>query len=602
MTRFSPLLVLSLVALPLAASTAQKPTTIRTIYVAPMSHLDIGFTAPPSVVASQMQAAVQQALDYARADPDYVWNVETFWQLEQWLNSNPPASDVADLVHLARNGRIGIGAAYANPHSAMMSAWALNWLFRLPTRWGAEHGLRLTAAILNDVPGHPGDLPRFLAANGVRYLVVGSNLSFSPPLPKEIASTPFWWRAPSGERVLTWISDRSYTEAFTYLGFDPDTARLFAPDRFRDADPMRVMEQGIAETIQRYDRCGYPYDSILALHAFDNWGAGVSGKLPRFAKMWNDAHDSPKIVLCTPDAFFRHIEAKYGRQLPVYSGGFGGQWETNRASVPTSMRVARRAEALLRRERRPDLKQIRNLLVFYEHSFGMGPPWPGHMTRDEALQANREQANLVAELARLTPKAKPEVLPPAAQPLPRDATAGSILRTNHLYCTSANPMFVAPGAGDLKPLTDALVGAWEELLPGGGVRLWYRVDRQRLPDSAHVVWLRELTGHDGAATVENRTATGWEAFPGGQLAGYTWGGWVCPFGFRLGRWRYHGDGIWAFRKATIEGRTWLMGLCLGQGLSATFRGGERGKLIFAEAYPGEDPVVDVSITLRSSLH
>ena len=186
---------------------------VEKIYVVPMSHLDIGFTAPPSVVARKMCDATDQALEHAATDPAYVWNFETFWQLEQWLNTKPPQEKVAQLLALLKSGRFGLGSAYDTPHSCLMSAWTLDWLFRLPTGWGKAHGLKLQTAILDDVPGHCMDLPHFMAKNGVRYLVVGSNLTFSPPLPKEIANTPFWWEAPTGERVLTWISAHAYTDA-----------------------------------------------------------------------------------------------------------------------------------------------------------------------------------------------------------------------------------------------------------------------------------------------------------------------------------------------------------------------------------------------------
>jgi Glycosyl hydrolases family 38 N-terminal domain. len=144
-------------------SPVPRPASPVLIYIAPMSHLDIDFTAPPSQVAEKMRRTIAQAIAFADADPNFVWTVETFWQLERWLETNPPEPQRQRLLQLLRSGRFELGAAYANPHSNAMSAFLLDWLFRLPRQWAGEHQIPMTTAILNDVPGHPIDLPHFLA-------------------------------------------------------------------------------------------------------------------------------------------------------------------------------------------------------------------------------------------------------------------------------------------------------------------------------------------------------------------------------------------------------------------------------------------------------
>ncbi len=417
--------------LPDAVFAAKPGPPIETIYIAPMSHLDIGFTAPPSAVAAKMRASAEQAIRFAAADPDYLWTFETFWQIEQWLNAGPSPADFQRLIQWVQAGRMGIGAAYVTPHTGVMSGWALDQVFRLPTQWGRRHGLHLETAILNDLPGHPGDLPRFAADCGVHYLVLGVNLSFQSPLPQKIASTPFWWEAPTGQRVLCWIADRGYTEAFTDLGVHPGAARLFNREKFGGLSDRQVLEHGIGETLERYRKRGYPYDAILALHAFDNWGSGTgSAELPRLAKQWNESHNRLKLVISTPQAFMKHIEARYGRDLPVYRGGFGGLWECVRSGIPTANRIAGRAEAILREASAPDLNDVRQLLVFYDHNFGMGAPgWPT-MTYEEAVQHNREQAAVVAALARI---ARRKPTPEGRAGSRRDSKAG-LPQRHRLQC------------------------------------------------------------------------------------------------------------------------------------------------------------------------
>lgn len=577
-------------------------SSITTIYISPMSHLDIGFTAPPSVVAQKMRKTAQQALETAKRDPNYVWTFETFWQLEQWLKSKPSETEVQWLLHLLRTGRFGLGGGYVNPHSAIMSGWLLDWLFRLPVEWAKSHNLRLTTAILNDVPGHPLDLPHFLVRNGIRYLVIGANLQFSPPLPKEIARTPFWWKAPTGERVLTWISDRSYTEAFVHLGFDPETARFFNPSHFRDPDPMRIMEQGIKETIKDYQERHYPYDAILVLHAFDNWDASASIKLPLFVQQWNERHCAPQIRLAPPQAFFEHIDRRYGASLPVYQGGLGGQWESFvRPALPTAMRRAREVERKVRSMKPPNLRLIRLLLTFYDHNFGMGVPWENMMTRAEAVQHNREQSAVLESLSPKTPK-KPGFVSQKvlSNPLKGRFPGKEGALSPGLYRVRVNPMFIPPKLEDLHPLPPKVLVGWKtETFDHNRLQMDYWIDRQKLPtDSGIILWLWPLKGQQASSKVRNRTATGWETLPDDRLAGYDWGGWCSPFGFRIGEWEYKGDGILSFRKQRLDNQDWLIGLCLSQGLSATFKGGERGIMKFEEAYPGEESVVRISMTIR----
>lgn len=571
------------------------PPSIRTVYIVPMSHLDIGFTAPPSQVAAKVRETAKQAVAFADADPSFRWTFETFWQLEQWLNAEPPEFERRKLLRLVREGRFEVCAAYVNPHSNLMSGFLLDWLFRLPTRWAREQGVPMKAAVLNDVPGHPIDLPHFLARNGVRYLLVGANLSFSPPLPRPIANTPFWWESPTGERVLVWVSDRSYTEAFKELGVDPDSARLFNPQKFRSGDPMKVMEQGVFETLRRYRQEGYPYDAVVALNAFDNWDATAAGKLPKFVRMWNERHLLPQLRIATPSEFFEHIERNYGGRLPVYRGGFGGQWESFvKPAVPTAMGRARLAER--KAQASGDLDLVRKLLAFYEHSFGLGPPWANMMAREEALAHNQEQWELINSF----PKAQGKERETSWSPPPK--VSEGELRSGAIYLLPYHPLLVEPQPQDLRPLGETVWLGWSREVDGsGGLRLRYLVDRTRLPASySCVLWLWELSGDQGEVKIVNKTATGQETLPDDLLAGYDWDGWCSPFGFRLGSWELSSDTVFAFRRVNWRGRKWLLGVCLVQQLEAVFKGNKKGTLTFAEAYPGEAERFEFQISLSPS--
>ncbi|MFQ5804866.1 MAG: hypothetical protein ACE5I3_00285 [Phycisphaerae bacterium] len=575
------------------ASDADSPS-IKRIYVAPMSHLDIGFTDAPSAVAAKMVAAVNQALDRAAEDPDYVWNIETFWQLDQWLATKPTKDRRKRLAELVRAGRFGVGAAYVTPHSSMMSDWALDRLCEPAVDWARRHGLRLEWAVLNDVPGHPPDLPRFLAPAGVKYLVLGVNQSLSPPLVQKYCNTPFWWEAPTGERVLTWISADGYTEAFTQMGFDPDTARFFAPKRFESSNAMAVMRQGISAVGSKYARRGYRHHAILVLHAFDNWGVGTLARLPRFARQWNEAGEGPKIIVATPGAFFRDLLAKGDDLLPTYRGGFGGAWERVKIAVPTSVRRMRAAETRFReRGLTATDPGVRNFLALCGHTFGLGPSWPGLLTEEQMLRHNREQAEMVRALS-----ASGQLWPIRGTPAPLSVTNDGTLMPNGLYLADGIGIWQFVGR-TLKPLAS---DAWTALPPrrteDGVWQFRHRIDRRKLLDAAQVVWAWPVETPAVQLRPKVRTASGWMQIPDDLLDGRFHNGWFSAWATRLDGVEIEADIPLAFCTAPEHFPNWVFALCLKQSREAKFKGGQSRRLTFEEAYPGEEDVLELTIEVR----
>jgi hypothetical protein len=567
---------------------------IKRIYVAPMSHLDIGFTDAPSAVAAKMTAMVDQALEQADRDPDYVWNIETFWQLDQWLRADPSEERQQRLVELVRSGRFGVGAAYATPHSSMMSAWALERLCEPALSWARAHGLALEWAVLNDVPGHPPDLPRFLARAGVKYLVLGVNQTFTPPLPEQYCNTPFWWEAPTGERVLVWISADGYTEAFTQMGFDPDAARLFAPERFQGDDGMAIMRAGITDSCRRYAQRGYGHGAILALHAFDNWGLGSSPKLPRFAREWNEGGAGPEIVLAAPGAFFRDLLAEGGDRLPVYRGGFGGAWEHVKLAVPTSVRHMRAAELCFSEAGLTGADPgVRNLLALWGHTFSLGTGWPGLLTEEQVLRHNRDQAEMVRALP-----GKGQPWPIRGEPTP--------LSVEHAGGLSPNGLYLADGIGIWQFVERKLerlpADAWTAVPPrrteDGVWQLRHRIDRTRLDDDARVVWAWPVKTLAAELRPSVKTASGWMQLPDDLLDPRFHNGWFSAWATRLDGVEIEADVPLAFCVAPEHFPNWVFALCLSQSRQASFKGGDKRRLTFEEAYPGEDAVLELTIEVR----
>ena len=390
-----------LLLLPSLAGFPAGAQNIAVVHVVPGAHLDIGFTDTPDAVKRKRIRVLDDAIAAAEADPEFRWFEEGAWTVDAWREAHKDDAGALDAFRaLLKDGRVSVGAAWCNPHAAMF-ADHLDLLFVHLDRFERDFGVRPVTAVLNDVPMFPQALVDACAACGVKYLLVGANTSFTPPLPKEIERTPFWWESANGKRVLVWVDDDSYTASFTKWGFDPDCARFFAPKEFDPgASPMETMEKGILGNVRRLRS---PRGAAIVQHSFDNWDAGPARKLPAFARRWNDAARGPRIVLGGPEAFFRGVEKRCGADLPVRRGEWGGAWDAIRACNPVW--TWRLREAMKRLPARaPDA--ARSLLATtLEHSQGLGPGWPCLLTEAQTLAHNQEVAALFrAAVAAVDPR------------------------------------------------------------------------------------------------------------------------------------------------------------------------------------------------------
>ena len=78
-----------ILVLGIAGLSSPAAARIEKVYIVPMSHLDIGFTATQAEVAKAQKPYMDEALFYLGALEDFAWTIEEFWQLEQWLRETP---------------------------------------------------------------------------------------------------------------------------------------------------------------------------------------------------------------------------------------------------------------------------------------------------------------------------------------------------------------------------------------------------------------------------------------------------------------------------------------------------------------------------------
>jgi hypothetical protein len=361
------------------------PSTIKYLYVIQLSHLDIGFTDPQDVVAQGCKETIDDAIWLCQEFPNYKWTIEEIWQLQQWWVRSTPAEKQV-LLDLIRQRRIAVTAGYATQHSSVMGHEEIN-RFLYPAQVLRESlGIPISVIIQDDVPGYAWGLPSVLAKSRVPYMITGTNLWIGGGTSISPGEFPFYWVGPDGDSVLTWISTRTYLEGTFSYG-------LWSVESAHDSLSLRLPE---------WEAAGYPYDAILVMGGTgDNGGTSIS--MTRVADEWNATYDNPRIIIATPEEFFAHLEAQYGREHPSYSGEWGNYWDGGAINTPLSLSLCRQShDAAMSAEKTATLAMIlgaaaypsgisrdmyMTMLEFDEHSTG-GGCWPGMMTPEEVRRQN----------------------------------------------------------------------------------------------------------------------------------------------------------------------------------------------------------------------
>ncbi len=394
------------------SGTPQAAGPPDTVFVVPGSHLDIGYTAPPSAIQPLRVHTVDLAIDAAEHDPRFTWFEEGGWAIEAWLDRyHDQPAQIARLRKLVTSGRIGVGATLLSAHAAAFPR-ALQLLTMHLDRVEHELGRRPTVAVVNDVPAVPEALVDALASAGIHDLLMGPNLTLSPPLPAAVVGHPFFWQSSTGARVLVDIEPDGYTAGMMDWGLPPDCARVVNPRRFPtgtgDDEVLRI--GAAAELAHRVDTLPI----TLVQDETDNGDPSCAEQLPDAVAEWNAGAHGTEMVIATPDVYFDHLLARFGSRLPVRRGEWGGDWDVLRATEPVWSWRLRQAMAAIGPS--TTYPAAMSLATVIDHNIGLGTRWAPYLSAQDA-------AHHVADVVALYRQATTSVLGPAgASMLPDSLT------------------------------------------------------------------------------------------------------------------------------------------------------------------------------------
>lgn len=357
---------------PVVTSFVVMPPKKWEIYLVQHAHTDIGYTRPQSEILAEHQRYIDYALDYCdQTDnlPDeakFRWTCESAWVVKEYLKTRP-AAQVARLKQRIAEGRIEITGMFCN--MAETADENLMTDFLRPLQKVQEAGFPVRTVMQNDVNGIAWCMPDYFKNTGVKYLNMGINETRSI-LPFDLP-TLFWWKSPSGEKLLAFRADHYMTGNF----FGIESKSIKAANMLGHLADLEAKK--------------YPFDKIaIQFSGYFTDNAPPSTAACRLVKEWNEKYDFPKLKLAVVSDFFEYVEKNYGDKLPVHQQAWLDWWTDGAGSASRETAEVRKMQNLKQQdeglfamvalqggELNPDLQgeidHIAENAIFYdEHTFG----------------------------------------------------------------------------------------------------------------------------------------------------------------------------------------------------------------------------------------
>lgn len=389
----------------------------ETLWLAHHSHMDIGYTDLADEVREQQLRHLDLAIELCERRPQnqgesaFAWTCESAWIIQDYLRMRPPRR-TRRLFDLLRQGRIELQAFYTQPLTEVAGREELVNSVRYAAELGQTHDFPVECVMLNDVGGYTGRLPSVLNGWGIRYLVAGVG-SYQAHMPWCELPHLFYLEDKGGGRLLVWnlAIDRrttpqrmTFMDAVYYMGgtylISPlglDVMKRAKGGAEADLAPAHSRFSGVEEAFgylrTRIRAEGYPYPDMLLQYGKDN--GAPDPDLSILLAHAKDFPSLPEIRLTTPRCFFREMERRYGREIPVLRGIITDPWvvRTNAQPLPlaehreASRRLAaaatRGVQAWLEGGSAPDdsAAAAENLQLFTDHTFGLSE-WGWQKTWD----------------------------------------------------------------------------------------------------------------------------------------------------------------------------------------------------------------------------
>ena len=303
-----------------------------TVYIFPHSHVDIGYTAPQSIVEFIHKRNILEGIKLAEATKDYPagaryrWNPEVTWPVERLWQTMPEERE--RVLKAIRDGELCVDASYLNLNTSVCCEEELFQVLRFSRELQKLTGAPMDTFQQMDVPGMSWGLVGVLAQEGVRYIMAWPNSARSGNAHSGIDGRPFWWVGPDGKSKVLFLQPGGYANSGS-MTKGGSTGRPWMGQRDTDRIPA-VIKTGSAnvdftERLANAEKAKFPYDFlVLSWCLWDN--CPLDADVPDAVKTWNEQHAYPRLVIAGGHEIMAAIEKEYGGQLPVVKGDYTEYW------------------------------------------------------------------------------------------------------------------------------------------------------------------------------------------------------------------------------------------------------------------------------------
>ena len=279
---------------------------------------------------AEHQRYIDFALDYCDQtdnlpdDAKFRWTCESAWVVKEYLATRPMAQ-IERLKKRIAEGRIEVTGMFCN--MAETSDEDLMTDFLLPMKAVLDAGIPVKTVMQNDVNGIAWCLPDYFKNTGVKYLNMGINSDRSI-LPFDMP-TLFWWKAPSGEKLLAFRADHYMTGNF--MGFE---SKAISPER-------------LLEHLADLNAKKFPVDKFaIQFSGYFTDNAPPSTNACQLVKAWNEKYEMPKLRLAVTSEFFDYVEKNFADKLPVYQKAWLDWWTDGAGSSSRETAEIRKTQNL----------------------------------------------------------------------------------------------------------------------------------------------------------------------------------------------------------------------------------------------------------------
>jgi alpha-mannosidase len=294
----------------------------------PHEHLDVGYSDFQTKLAELHSRVVDEALELARAHPDFRFSLDGYWQARQFLEGRSE-EEKQKFYAAVRERRIFVPAQHSVMLTGTGTAETLLRSFYASHKFNREHGGPWDYANITDVPSYTWSYASILAAAGIKYFSAAANADRGPTLMLGDLHrrSPFWWEGPDGGRVLVWYA-RHYHQIGSEFGFPPKVAAGF---------------EGLQTFLRVYERPDYAPSAVL-LHGSQWENTSLYPQQAALAGDWNARFAYPHLVYAGFGEALAKIAAGVEGKLPVVRGDGGPYWEDGVASDALNAALERENE------------------------------------------------------------------------------------------------------------------------------------------------------------------------------------------------------------------------------------------------------------------